>query len=1296
MKTFRLLTFTAIIILTSIRAQGQPTVFKHQIFADDVTELNKLGTALGINGLNGWPVSAEEMNGNMASVAGVEFITVDTTSRQNGDQKIIVYHMKVKTINLNSRGLSGTLPSLSFSELISFNLANNNISGPIPQFTFPKCTDLILYRNKISGNIPILNLPELLQLNLLVNQLTGPIPAIWPDKLVSLFLSDNQLTGPLPALNLPNLKYFFASRNQLTGNIPNFGFPQLETLELEENNLTGTIPPFSFPMAQNIRLSANQLTGTIPAFNMPELSNLALGDNQLSDELPKFNMPKLILLNVKDNQIEGSFDNSGLPKLYFLYIQNNNFTELPDLKGNSPDFTGADVRGNKFTFEDLEPNMNIGAQFLYNSQQRVPVTVVQQGANIKVGVNVGGTRNTYQWYKYLNGKGALIDGATQSELITPLESGAEYYCIVKNALVSGMSIYSERSKLSNCREIAGFDFCVDSGQWDGVVGTSKITTTNTVVINAFLVFTGTMTIDTLAYTVSANGAFYIDNIPIPGGTTGKYSIATGEFNLSLSEDDEKIKNFLNAGLSYSAELFGMKMKIEELQFFVRHDTVGINLGCSAHIPWASTGCGVLGIYEPGADLKLKSLEITNKGILNVAFEAENIGLFKKDYCIKNITYEYDWVNDVLVEGGQIALPFLAEIGGGVRIEKGFIDSVSWSVEGGSNALLKPLPLGFGTLGIKGCYGHIAGLNESANINPYNLDVHLGGIFSDIKTDDLYKITGDARINWPKIFEINGSLQALKPHEDLPFQIQGDARATYQVSDNLLELAYNGKFLTADEQTWLATGGGSLTVHFKEDNTNAETDFTGEINIPKLGDYWPFTWFSSYTFGTYMISFSENPNLVHGVLYYYPASESGTLSNLLFKINYIVDTKKQIYESGYLTFPETSRVDVSVAVTKSAVADNMLTGTISVPENSRFSVFEIKSPGQAPVSSVTSPAGKTFTATSAADSILYTQTDDGKSAFWSILSPKAGEWQITLENPQNGDSVISHFQMKTPDFSFLVNQTGNTVNLTWEPALTDDAQTINFLFDTDNSGFDGFKVLTASSSSGSASLTLDENYPRCSYYVYAQVIGSSGVAEVYAAGKIENPSTILAAPTNIVSGYNSQTGLIDIRWTPSSSPETDGYIISVIDSEGNDSVFVIPDKNATGVSLSIEDYRNKYAVVETYNAEGTTGCPYILPSLITSLNDRNLPGKQLPEILVYPNPANGKVRIRFTQENDGFSEIKVFDFTGRTVALILSEKYPAGTWEKDFDFGNLPGGMYFFVLKSGNSQTTVKCVLNRIN
>jgi hypothetical protein len=213
-------------------------------------------------------------------------------------------------------------------------------------------------------------------------------------------------------------------------------------------------------------------------------------------------------------------------------------------------------------------------------------------------------------------------------------------------------------------------------------------------------------------------------------------------------------------------------------------------------------------------------------------------------------------------------------------------------------------------------------------------------------------------------------------------------------------------------------------------------------------------------------------------------------------------------------------------------------------------------------------------------------------------------------------------------------------------------------------------------------------------VYVQAITPAGAIETYADNMIENPQPSLPPPGNIVSALNPQTGNIDISWTPALSAEADGYIVTIADPEGNDSVFVMPDPNATGISVYVADYQRKHAIIETYNSTGKIGCGYILPSLTTGLNQPGLPHTEQETLLVYPNPANAKTTIRFTTRNSSDYTINLVDFNGKPVTAAVSGHTLAGTCEREFDLAHLPAGIYFFVLRYNNQQLVAKCILSK--
>ncbi len=89
---------------------------------------------------------------------------------------------------------------------------------------------------------------------------------------------------------------------------------------------------------------------------------------------------------------------------------------------------------------------------------------------------------------------------------------------------------------------------------------------------------------------------------------------------------------------------------------------------------------------------------------------------------------------------------------------------------------------------------------------------------------------------------------------------------------------------------------------------------------------------------------------------------------------------------------------------------------------------------------------------------------------------------------------------------------------------------------------------------------------------------------------------------------------------------------------------------------------------------------------------------------YPNPFNLVTKIRFEVplskglraseevELKGVVSLKIFDITGREIKTLVNEQLQPGTYEVTFDGSNLPSGVYFYQLRSGEFAETKKLVL----
>jgi hypothetical protein len=85
---------------------------------------------------------------------------------------------------------------------------------------------------------------------------------------------------------------------------------------------------------------------------------------------------------------------------------------------------------------------------------------------------------------------------------------------------------------------------------------------------------------------------------------------------------------------------------------------------------------------------------------------------------------------------------------------------------------------------------------------------------------------------------------------------------------------------------------------------------------------------------------------------------------------------------------------------------------------------------------------------------------------------------------------------------------------------------------------------------------------------------------------------------------------------------------------------------------------------------------------------------------YPNPFNPATKIKFSitengkpkNDNGSITTLKVYDITGKEVAVLINERLQPGTYETSFDGSRLNSGVYFYRLNTGSVNRTKKMML----
>lgn len=77
---------------------------------------------------------------------------------------------------------------------------------------------------------------------------------------------------------------------------------------------------------------------------------------------------------------------------------------------------------------------------------------------------------------------------------------------------------------------------------------------------------------------------------------------------------------------------------------------------------------------------------------------------------------------------------------------------------------------------------------------------------------------------------------------------------------------------------------------------------------------------------------------------------------------------------------------------------------------------------------------------------------------------------------------------------------------------------------------------------------------------------------------------------------------------------------------------------------------------------------------------------------YPNPFNPSTKIEYSIAENSFVSLKVYDILGNEVAELVNEYKSMGEYQIEFNAAELPSGIYFYTLVSGNYISTKKLIL----
>jgi len=96
--------------------------------------------------------------------------------------------------------------------------------------------------------------------------------------------------------------------------------------------------------------------------------------------------------------------------------------------------------------------------------------------------------------------------------------------------------------------------------------------------------------------------------------------------------------------------------------------------------------------------------------------------------------------------------------------------------------------------------------------------------------------------------------------------------------------------------------------------------------------------------------------------------------------------------------------------------------------------------------------------------------------------------------------------------------------------------------------------------------------------------------------------------------------------------------------------------------------------------------------ITSIQDIAINPDNFNLFQNYPNPFNPATTLRYAIKEEGKVKLIVYYPLGEEVKTLVNEYQKTGTYEVEFNAGDLPSGIYFYKLTSGKFSTSKKMLL----
>ncbi len=195
----------------------------------------------------------------------------------------------------------------------------------------------------------------------------------------------------------------------------------------------------------------------------------------------------------------------------------------------------------------------------------------------------------------------------------------------------------------------------------------------------------------------------------------------------------------------------------------------------------------------------------------------------------------------------------------------------------------------------------------------------------------------------------------------------------------------------------------------------------------------------------------------------------------------------------------------------------------------------------------------------------------------------------------------------------------------------------------------------------------------------------------------------ALPEQVVlrSPLNGATGISltpTLRWD--SADFADDYTLQVSeDSDFTDIYASVAEITGSGANITYSDLILEGGTTYYWRVQGNNefgGAEWSETWSFSTETPSSTENEELPREIVlspnFPNPFNPTTTIQYSLPNSMPVSLRVYDMTGRVVAILVNGTVSAGTHQVTFDASNLASGMYIYRLEAGEQVLHNKMLL----